>query len=411
MPRPNAWPYRDYVIGTFNRDTPFPRFVLEQLAGDTLADATGLTAAATGFLVGGTHDIVGNQTIEGMRQQRVDDLDDIITATGTAFLGLTVNCGRCHDHKFDPITQRDYYGLQAVFAGVAHGSTVDHRGRLGRPPGRGGTGFRRTGPGRASPRRVRASRPGRTPMRPSAPWSIPGGMSIGFAPVAARMARMTILATSNQSEPCIDEFEVFTAGETPRNVALDSSGGKASASSEYPGAAIHKIAHLNDGQAGNSHSWISQVPGKGTLTIEWPQAATIDRIVWSRDREGSSPTGWRPSTTWKWLSSPASGTWSPRQWIVFRSGPRVANGSAEPGGPDLGAGRPAGRAAERCRQPAGTAGRAGDHDLGLRRNIQPARANPRPPQGRPDAAAGRGPSLGDRGGAATAGAAGQRLRE
>ena len=115
MPRPDAWPYRDYVIRAFNRDTPFPRFVLEQLAGDTLA-ADWLTQAATGFLVGGTHDIVGIQNIEGMRQQRADDLDDMITATGTAFLGLTVNCARCHDHKFDPITQKDYYGLQAVFA-------------------------------------------------------------------------------------------------------------------------------------------------------------------------------------------------------------------------------------------------------------------------------------------------------
>ncbi len=124
MPRPSAWPYRDYVIRAFNRDTPFPRFVLEQLAGDTLAAADGcdwLTRAATGFLVGGTHDIVGNQTVEGMLQQRADDLDDMITATGTTFLGLTVQCARCHDHKFDPITQRDYYSLQAVFAGVTHG--------------------------------------------------------------------------------------------------------------------------------------------------------------------------------------------------------------------------------------------------------------------------------------------------
>jgi mono/diheme cytochrome c family protein len=72
MPRPNAWPYCDYVIASFNRDTPFPRFVLEQLAGDTLADASWLTQAATGFLVGGTHDNVGNQTVEGMCQQRVE---------------------------------------------------------------------------------------------------------------------------------------------------------------------------------------------------------------------------------------------------------------------------------------------------------------------------------------------------
>jgi len=124
MPRFAAWPYRDYVIRAFNRDTPFPQFVLEQLAGDTLAPGRGsadwLVQSATGFLVGGTHDIVGNQTVEGMLQQRADDLDDMITATGTTFLGLTIQCARCHDHKFDPIRQADYYGLQAIFAGVNH---------------------------------------------------------------------------------------------------------------------------------------------------------------------------------------------------------------------------------------------------------------------------------------------------
>ena len=86
-----------------------------------LSDADWLTEAATGFLVGGAHDVVGNQTLEGMLQQRADDLDDMITATGTTFLGLTIQCARCHDHKFDPITQKDYYGLQAILAGVNHG--------------------------------------------------------------------------------------------------------------------------------------------------------------------------------------------------------------------------------------------------------------------------------------------------
>ena len=120
LPRPGAWPYRDYVIRAFNRDTPFPQFVVDQLAGDADNNADWLTQAATGFLVGGTHDIVGNQTLDGMLQQRADDLDDMITATGTTFLGVTIQCARCHDHKFDPIGQRDYYGLQAIFAGVNH---------------------------------------------------------------------------------------------------------------------------------------------------------------------------------------------------------------------------------------------------------------------------------------------------
>jgi len=74
LPRPSAWPYRDYVIRAFNTDMPYPRFVFEQLAGDTLGQADWLTRAATGFLVGGTHDIVGNSTIEGTLQQRADEI-------------------------------------------------------------------------------------------------------------------------------------------------------------------------------------------------------------------------------------------------------------------------------------------------------------------------------------------------
>ena len=115
-PRFNAWPYRDYVIRAFNDDRPYPQFVLEQLAGDQTGED-----AATGFLVGGTHDVVGIQNIEGQLQQRANDLDDILATTATAFLGLSVGCARCHDHKFDPIAQRDYYALQAIFAGVRHG--------------------------------------------------------------------------------------------------------------------------------------------------------------------------------------------------------------------------------------------------------------------------------------------------
>ena len=81
---------------------------------------------------------------------------------------------------------------------------------------------------------------------------------------------MTILATNNQIEPCIDEIEVYSvaAGPAPpQNVAASSAGGRARASSEYPNAAIHKIAHLNDGLIGNSHSWISNMPGIGSVTI------------------------------------------------------------------------------------------------------------------------------------------------
>jgi hypothetical protein len=115
-PRPNAWPYRDYVIESFNQDKPYNRFILEQLAGDQVGEIRG-----TGFLVGGPYDTVKSPDLGLTLAQRMNELDDMLGTTSTAFLGLTVACARCHDHKFDPISQTDYYRFQAVFAGVQHG--------------------------------------------------------------------------------------------------------------------------------------------------------------------------------------------------------------------------------------------------------------------------------------------------
>ncbi len=291
LPRFSAWPYRDYVTRAFNRDTPFPRFVLEQLAGDTLNQAADWpTPAATGFLVGGSHDIVGNQTVEGMLQQCADDLDDMITATGTAFLGLTIQCARCHDHKFDPIRQADYYGFQAIFAGVNHAArdvpAPDSEGRRIEAEAVAAELAR-------IDHRLDDSEPIANPTRDAPVRAVvnPRRNVERFAPVRARRVRLTILATGEGNEPCIDELEVYTAAEdgglAPRNVALASAGGTASASSEYRGNPSHKIAHLNDGRYGNGRSWISQSAGRGVVTIAWPEPATIDRIVWGRDRDGA----------------------------------------------------------------------------------------------------------------------------
>ncbi len=115
-PRPNAWRYRDYVIRAFNTDLPYDRFVREQIAGDALG-----VDEATGFLVAGAWDQVKSPDEVLTRNQRADELHDIVSVTGSAFLALTTGCARCHDHKFDPIPQADYYALKAVFAGVQHG--------------------------------------------------------------------------------------------------------------------------------------------------------------------------------------------------------------------------------------------------------------------------------------------------
>ena len=109
--RPNAWRYRDYVVRAFNTDKPYDRFLTEQLAGDELDPDDPELRVATGYLRLGTYEY--NQ--RNVRGQWADILNDITDVTGEVFLGLSIGCARCHDHKFDPILQKDYYRLQAFF--------------------------------------------------------------------------------------------------------------------------------------------------------------------------------------------------------------------------------------------------------------------------------------------------------
>src|SRR5207302_1183506 len=121
-PRPNAWPYRDYVIRSFNSDTPYSRFAQEQIAGDVLFPGTADGVVALGFIAAGPWDYVGHVELPETKTDgliaRYNDRDDMVMNTMSTFLSLTVHCARCHDHKFDPISQEEYYSLQAVFAGV-----------------------------------------------------------------------------------------------------------------------------------------------------------------------------------------------------------------------------------------------------------------------------------------------------
>jgi hypothetical protein len=111
--RPHAWRYRDYVIRAFNNDKPYDQFIREQIAGDELDANNPEHLIATGFLRMGPWEHTG-MSVEAVTRQ--EWLDDVTHATGTAFLGLTMGCAKCHDHKFDPIPAKDYYRLQAVFA-------------------------------------------------------------------------------------------------------------------------------------------------------------------------------------------------------------------------------------------------------------------------------------------------------
>ena len=271
--RPNAWPYRDWVVDAFNRDLPYDRFVRAQLAGDAVGDGVG-----TGFLVSGPYDLVKSQDINLTLMQRQNELDGMINTTGTAFLGLTLGCARCHDHKFDPVTMRDYYSLQAVFAGVNH---EERAVRQTTDPALAQEQARLAG-------RIDAAKKELARLEALVPRFKPPVNARGneetFEPVRARFIRFNI-ARANQSEPCVDELEIFSDG---KNVALASAGATATASGVYldGGNPIHQLAFVNDGRYGNPRSWIANSSTDAWVQIELAKPVLISRIKWARDREG-----------------------------------------------------------------------------------------------------------------------------
>ena len=155
--------------------------------------------------------------------QRQNELDGMINTTGTTFLGLTLGCARCHDHKFDPVTQRDYYSLQAIFAGVNHAERMIDQKREPALAMEQATLESRVDSAKKELTLLEARIPRFKP-----PVNARGNEEI-FDPVQARFIRFNIVR-ANQSEPCVDELEIFAEG---KNVALASAGSKATASGVY----------------------------------------------------------------------------------------------------------------------------------------------------------------------------------
>ncbi len=121
--RDNAWHYRDYVVQSFNADKPYDRFMREQIAGDAMQPTTREGLIAASLLVCGPWDQAGSSQANATQRAitREDEMEDLIGTVGQGFLGLTVNCARCHAHKFDPISHAEYFRVKAVFDGVKHG--------------------------------------------------------------------------------------------------------------------------------------------------------------------------------------------------------------------------------------------------------------------------------------------------
>ncbi|MFM7074976.1 MAG: DUF1549 and DUF1553 domain-containing protein, partial [Planctomycetaceae bacterium] len=284
--RHSAWRYRDWVIGAIEADMPYDAFVRAQLAGDTLG-----ADVATGFLVGGPWDQVKSPDPVLTANQRADELHDMVSTTATAFLGLTVGCARCHDHKFDPVPQADYYALKAVFAGVQHGERP-----IPPPPGAGPVAAARD----AFAAVLAAA--GAEKPRPA----VTHRTTIDrFAPVTARFVRFRILESAG-AEPCIDELEVFATDgrNVARGAALESAG-------DFAGNAFHRLEHLTDGLYGNEHSWISNTPSTGEVRLVLAAPESIDRVAWGRDRSPEPRYADRVATAYE-IAVSADGTdWLP----------------------------------------------------------------------------------------------------
>lgn len=288
--RPNAWPYRDWVIRSLNEDKPFNRMIVEQLAGDQIAPGDPSVEAATGFLVAGPHDTVRIQNPEGEAQKRANHLDDMITATASSFLGLTVHCARCHDHKFDPIQQKDYYRMQSALAGVWHDERVWANAEEVAAYENAAEPLRAElevveeafeDLREAAKERVAAQQEQiLARYRPSVDAA---GTEESFEPVEALWVRLVIEApTARRNIVDLDELEVWTSGRDSRNVALEGSVEASSTRVDEASPDTYAVANLIDGKF--DKRWVSNTGMPQSVTLHLPEKVSIDRVKWSSDR-------------------------------------------------------------------------------------------------------------------------------
>ncbi|MFO1063612.1 MAG: DUF1553 domain-containing protein [Pirellulales bacterium] len=303
------WPYRDYVIRAWNDDKPFDQLIVEHLAGDVVGPGNPDVETGVSFLVCGPYDDVGNQDPVQAAGIRADQMDDMIRATGEAFLGLTIGCARCHDHKFDPILQSDYYAMYGTFAGVRHGARVAASAEAQ------GVRAAKLGPLEARQNELRgkvqaietaiAGRADKRAAEIAASWTRPAvdryGTTETFKAVQAKFVRLRVQSRQDNADHWggfqLDEFEVWTAPEPnssaesiasfrPRNAALSSSGGRARGGSrsaeDFKDA--YGAALVIDGVFGER--WIA---GSPDLVIELAEPQWIDRVLFSSDRPQALP--------------------------------------------------------------------------------------------------------------------------
>lgn len=272
--RREAWHYRDWVIRALNEDMPYDQFITHQLIGDETGHD-----AALGFLVAGPANMPGQvgRDEEAMRQARQDELDEVIQTVSQGFFGLTVGCARCHDHKFDPIAQRDYYSMQAIFAGLRYGTRRLRGDKNDDWADQVPAAREKLTTLQRELESIRTKRGLREPVA--------NVQAEAFPAVVADAVRMEITAT-NQGAASLYEFEVWSTEDagSSANVALASEGAVPSASSFALANQTRHFDNLVDGTVDprQAFPWVSAAGGAAWIQVDLASPTEVDRIVWHK---------------------------------------------------------------------------------------------------------------------------------
>ncbi len=320
----DIWPFRDYVIRSINDDKPFNQFIVEHLAGDVVGKGNPEIEVGTAFLVAGPYDDVGNSDPVAAANIRAATLDDPITATSGAFLGLTINCARCHHHKFDPIPTEDYYRIRAAFEGVTHArrpvatpqqhqAFSDAMKPLNESKSKLNQNRKEIEQGVVT----RAKQLLEPPSRPKVDVVL---TEETFPAVNVRYLKFVMHASTGSPKSAVNskltEFQVWSSDSASRNVALASNGtvatgARSTVAEDFLDAYGPQLA--NDGVLGEQ--WFVGSPAELLLTFSRPEV--IERISFSNDKgnqqtldnsRGSTPTDYdilvsTNGETWQTIAS------------------------------------------------------------------------------------------------------------
>ena len=268
--RKNAWIYRDYVVRAFNEDKPYDEFVREQIAGDSLG-----MGEATGFLVAGPHvpaATVGREP-SAIRQARADRMDEIMQTVGASMMGVTMGCARCHNHKFDPITIKDYYSMTGVFQDVEFGSRFPE--------------FSEDHPRRQRGQEVwQAISKNRRTLRETGGWEENWGAfrELHFNQVTTKAIRIRF----KMANVGLDELEVFGPDLKDENLVHKRRGTTIRSNVEAGVDGRFPVERLIDGEFGTM-TWRAQFPPKSEerawVEFEFEEPQNVNRLRMSSNRE------------------------------------------------------------------------------------------------------------------------------